>query len=41
MDRWRHYVEKYGKKMTHTEKQVVLGYLEQRAADAESRQMRN
>ena len=38
MDQWRHYVDKYGKKMTQLEKQTVLDYLEQRAADAQDSQ---
>jgi hypothetical protein len=38
MDQWRHYVDKYGKKTTQLEKQTVLDYLEQRAADAQDSQ---
>jgi hypothetical protein len=38
MDQWRHYVDTYGKKMTQLEKQTVLDYLEQRAADAQDSQ---
>jgi len=34
-DRWRHYVDKYGKKMTWAEKQTVLDYFEQCVADAQ------
>jgi hypothetical protein len=34
-DRWRTYVDKYGKKMTQQQKQAVLNYHQQRAADAQ------
>ncbi|MHC4287270.1 MAG: hypothetical protein ACYSSJ_03105 [Planctomycetota bacterium] len=38
MNQWRDYVDKYGKKMTQLEKETVLDYLEQRAADAQDSQ---
>jgi len=37
-EQWRHYVDKYGKKMTQLEKEIVLDYLEPRAADAQDGQ---
>jgi hypothetical protein len=37
-DRWRLYVDRYGKKMTQLEKKTVLDYLEPRAADAQDSQ---
>ncbi len=40
MDQWRHYVDKYGKMTTQLEKQTVLDYLQQRAADTQSSQQR-
>lgn len=37
-ERWRLYVDKYGKKMTQLEKQTVLDYLQQSTANTQDSQ---
>jgi hypothetical protein len=37
-DSWEHYVDKYGKKMTDDQKQIVLNYLLQESANAQKSQ---
>lgn len=37
-EQWRHYVDKYGEKLTPEQKQVILDYLRPRAADEQNDQ---
>ena len=37
-EQWRHYVDKYGEKLSSEQKQVILDYLRPRAADAQNDQ---